>query len=288
MKRFLLISLAFVTLSSCNQDEIDRLKKENSELAEIAIKKDSSINEMLGTFNEIEDNLAEIRMREKMVEINTEVNPEDPGKFDRTQQIQEDIQMINMLLEENRKMIESLNAKLKSSELKVDEFRTMVKRLNAQIAEKNKQIADLRTQLKTKNYEVDSLTVIIDTLAIANQRQQKKIEEKIADINTAYYAYGTVDELVEAGILKLEGGFLGFGKKSLLKDDFNKEYFSKIDWTQQKSFLIYADDAKLITTHPPSSYEFKGAEDKVDSLVITSPQDFWQTSKYAVILVEQK
>lgn len=288
MNRFLILFLAIAMFTSCNQEEIDRLKQENTQLTDIAIKKDSSINEMLGTFNEIEDNLAEIRMREKMVEINTEVNPEDPGKFDRTQQIQEDIQMINMLLEENKKMIASLNSKLKSSELKVDEFRTMVKRLNAQLSEKNKQIAELRTELRTMNYEVDSLNTVIDTLALANQRQKRNIEEKIANINTAYYAYGTEEELIDAGILKQEGGFLGFGKKNFLKDDFNKNYFSKIDWTQQKSFLIYADEAELITTHPPSSYEFKGTDQKVDSLVITSPEDFWQTSKYAIILVKQK
>lgn len=288
MKRLLFLFSALAVLASCNQDEIERLKKENAELADIAIKRDSSINEMMGTFNEIEENLAEIRMRENMVEINTEANLEDPGKYDRTQQIQEDIQMINMLLKENKKMIESLNSQLKNSEIKVDEFRAMVKRLNEQIIEKDKQIAELRVELKKMNYEVDSLHTIIDTLALANQRQKKTIEEKIADINTAYYAYGTLDELIEAGILMEEGGFLGIGKDVVLRSDFNKEYFSKIDWTQQKSFLIYAEDAELITKHPGSSYKFEGTGEKVDSLVITSPEEFWQTSKYAVILVEQK
>lgn len=288
MKKLSLIFAAITLLVSCNQEEIDRLKEENAKLAEIAIKKDSSINEMMGTFNEIEENLAEIRLRENMVEINTELNPEDPGKFDRTQQIQEDIQMINMLLEENKKMIESLNSKLENSEIQVAEFREMVKRLNAQIAQKNEQIAALREELTNRNIQVDSLHTIIDTLALANQRQRKKIEEKVASINTAYYAYGTLDELLEAGVLMEEGGFLGFGKDVVLKDDFNKSYFSKIDWTQQKSFLIYAKDAELISSHPSSSYEFEGTEEQVDSLVITSPEDFWKVSKYAVILVEQE
>ena len=87
-------------------------------------------------------------------------------------------------------------------------------------------------------------------------------------------------------MLTKEGGFLGIGKNEELKDDFNKDYFSKIDIREQKSFLLYAKKAELITTHPKSSYEFMGADNKVDSLVIKDSEAFWNASKYLVILLE--
>lgn len=286
MRNSLLIFALAAIFTSCNQEELEKLNKENARLEQLSSQKDSSINNMMSTFNEIENNLAEIKAREQMVEINRDSDPESGGDFDRTEKIKEDIQMINFLLEENKKMIQNLNSQLEASNLKLSEFRVMVNRLKTQITEKDQQIAELRTQLSNMNIQMDSLHFTLDTLELANQKQRKLIEEKITEVNTAYYAYGTFEELEEQNVLTQSSGFLGLGKEEILKEDFNKEYFSKIDITRQKSFLIYADEARLITTHPANSYEFKGTEDSVDSLVITSPAEFWKASKYMVILVE--
>lgn len=286
MKAFVFPLVLIFSLASCNQEELDKLKEENQQLEQKADQKDSSINDMMATFNEIENNLAEIKAREQMVEISREGDTEGGAQYDRTEKIKEDIQMINYLLEENKKMIENLNAKLKASDLKVSEFRTMVNRLQTQLKEKDEQIAELRGQLSSMNIQMDSLHFTLDTLSLANQKQRRVIEEKITQVNTAYYAYGTYEELEEQNVLAKSGGFLGLGKDEVLRDDFNKEYFSKIDITKQKSFLIYAEEARLISTHPAGSYEFMGTENSVDSLVITSPDEFWKASKYMVVLVE--
>ena len=43
--------------------------------------------------------------------------------------------------------------------------------------------------------------------------------------------------------------------------------------------------AKIVTTHPSSSYSFDGPEGQVDNLIITDHAKFWSTSKYLVIVV---
>ena len=83
-----------------------------------------------------------------------------------------------------------------------------------------------------------------------------------------------------------EGGFLGLGKQEALKDGFNTEYFSIIDKTKTKSFLIYSKKAELVTNHPKGSYKFIGDDKRIDSLVITDPDSFWKASKYMVVLVD--
>ena len=109
--------------------------------------------------------------------------------------------------------------------------------------------------------------------------------QKTEELNTAFYAFGTSKELVKQGVLTKEGGFIGIGKAAKLKDDFNKSYFTKVDITKVLSISILAKKAKLITSHPASSYKFVG-EGKVDKLEITDSKEFWSVSKYLVIVVE--
>ena len=71
-----------------------------------------------------------------------------------------------------------------------------------------------------------------------------------------------------------------------MKDQFNDNYFTEIDVREQKSFLIYAEKAELITNHPTNSYKLMGMESRVDSLLITDPEEFWKASKYLVIVID--
>ena len=76
------------------------------------------------------------------------------------------------------------------------------------------------------------------------------------------------------------------GKSTKLKDDFNKEYFTKIDASQTSSINIGAKKAKVVTSHPSSSYKLIG-DKKVERIDILNAEDFWSNSKYLVIIIEQ-
>ena len=92
-------------------------------------------------------------------------------------------------------------------------------------------------------------------------------------------------ELEKQQVVTKDGGFIGLGKIEKLKDDFNRDYFEKIDIRKVKRLKLFCAKAKLITTHPANSYKIYG-QNRVDSLVITNPNQFWSVSKYLVVVVE--
>lgn len=281
LSAFIFLSLIYCT--ACNQEEVKQLEDEKSELQEEATQKDSLINEMLGAFNEIQANLNQIRAKEEGIELkaaNYEGDPEDIRAV-----INEDVNRISELMRKNEVMIEDLNKRMKSARIELAEFKKLVDNLNREVKRKNEQIAELNRILGDKELTIDSLYFTVDSLAISNQQKDNEIKEKVDEINEGFYAYGTFQELRDQNVITKEGGFLGLGKSETLKDDFNKEYFSKVDIRKQRSFLIYADKAELITPHPKGSYKFYG-EDKMDSLVVTNPDEFWRATKYLVILVD--
>lgn len=81
-----------------------------------------------------------------------------------------------------------------------------------------------------------------------------------------------------------EQGILADGK--VLRGNFNKNYFTKIDIRVDKEIKFYSKTAKLLTMHPSSSYTLTQDDKKQYVLKITNPQIFWSTSKYLVVLVK--
>lgn len=287
MKTFKIISLlaiAAVVLSSCNQDKIAELEKENQSLKASAAKKDSSINKMLASFNQIQSNLREIKKREGFIELNA--SDEDRSSEDIGKSIDEDVKSISNLMKQNQALVQELNRDLNQSQIKIEGFKSIVANLNDRVQSKNKEIASLNEQLKDKKIKIGQLYYSVDSLTFENKAKEEVIEKKIDELNTGYYAIGTFKELRDKNVITKEGGFLGLGKTEDLKDDFNTNYFSKVDIRKQQSFLIYADKAEVVTNHPKGSYEIKGADGKADSLIVTNPEAFWKATKYLVIKVD--
>lgn len=280
---FILILISTIAFVGCNEDKIAQLEAENQNLKEITLKKDSSISGMLSSFNEIQSNLKEIKNREGIIQVKTN---NDEITQDLNGIINEDIELISELMKRNEELIQKLNQDAKNSKVKMREFRTLIANLNESLKSKNQEIANLNEELKEKKIVIGQLYFSVDSLTFTNRRKDNEINDKIDQLNEAYYAFGTYKELKEKNVLTKEGGFLGLGKNEELKDNFNKEYFSKIDKRKQKSFLIYADKAELITKHPTGSYKMMGDKNKVDSLVILNSEDFWRATNYLVIVVD--
>jgi len=110
-------------------------------------------------------------------------------------------------------------------------------------------------------------------------------EQATVELNTAYFAYGTKRELKDNGVITKEGGFIGIGKTSKLKNDFNDNYFEKIDITQKKEITIVGRKPELVTSHPSSSFKLEQG-DESSKLTISDPEKFWGASKYLVIVVQ--
>ena len=154
----------------------------------------------------------------------------------------------------------------------------MIENLQNSINLKDEEIADLKTRMEGLNIELSNLTTNYQEVETENQ-------VKTNEINTAYYAIGTSKELKEKNVISKEGGFIGIGKTTKVKSDFNKEYFTKVNIEQTASINIGSRKAKIITTHPSSSYKIIG-EKPVEKIEITNAKEFWSASKYLVIIIE--
>jgi len=277
--RLLLIAPLF--LAACNEEpktdpRVDSLNKVNAGLNDQVGDQDSTIQAYLKAFNDIQDNLDEIKKKEKIVS-----DQAASGDVKNQQdQIKADIQAMYDLMAANKQKMASMNKKLKGNSKEIEELKRMSERLEMQLAEKDNEIAGLRGQLERLNVELSSLTMNYQNLETESTAKTEKL-------NTAYYAFGTSKELQRQGVLDKTGGFIGIGKAEKLKDDFNKNYFTRVDIMRDNEISLGgAKKPRMVTSHPKSSYRLEGTEDKIEKIVITDPEAFWSSSKYLVVIVD--
>ena len=290
MKNLLLV-LSVVVLVSCGQHkkEIARMQSKQDSVAALNVQKDNSILEFIGAMNEIQSNLDSIKTVEKIVSVQT--TPGTELKAEAKKRIIEDIAQINKLLEKNKELVNSLQGKLRNSNLKIAELEKMIDNLTKQVGDKDAEIAVLKQDLEKLHVDVAGLNQKIVTITSENEAAIKEknqtIEAKTNELNTAYYAFGIKKELTEKNVIEKEGGVLGMGKTLKMKKDFNRDYFMKIDIREFKQLPLNSKKAKLVTYHPEGSYHFTmTAKKTVENLVIDKPEEFWKASKYLLIVVE--
>ena len=282
MKKLILF-IPIILLVACNQQKVEQLQTKNDSLAVASQQKDSVITDFVKSLNDIADNLEQIKKKEKIITVTARKNVE--LKQETKDKITDDVKLIYSMMLQNKKIIASLSKKLKASNLQMKEFQIMIDRLKTQLQEKDVEINGLRNKLSGLNIKVDSLNLAIDTLFFESTQKSKVIVEQKDKLNTAYYVFGTENELKQQKIITKKGGFIGIGGVRKLMRDFNKNYFTKINISQTKTIEILMKKARIITSHPTDSYKIYG-ENNVDSLVITNPKKFWSVSKYLVIVVK--
>ncbi|MCE3226781.1 MAG: hypothetical protein K0S32_1332 [Bacteroidetes bacterium] len=277
----IVLGLASFNFSSCGDKEkevnplADSLKTVNSDLGGKLNEKEAALQEFIGAFNEIQENLNAIKEKERIV-TNASSTGDVKNKED---QIKEDIQAIYDLMNKNKSRIGALSKKLKDANLKLEGMEKMIENLQNTINLKDSEIADLKSKVESLNIELTNLNT-----------NYKAVEEESAakteELNTAYYAMGTSKELKEKNVISREGGFIGIGKTTKVKEDFNKEYFTKVNIEQTTVINVGAKKAKIITSHPKNSYKIVGTDKNVEKIEITNAKDFWGASKYLVVIIE--
>jgi predicted nucleic acid-binding Zn-ribbon protein len=276
----LILAIGSLTFTNCKDDEnkgnplADSLKNVNGALAGQLNEKEAAMQEFIASFNEIQENLNAIKEKEKIV-----TNATSKGDVrNKGNQIKEDIQSIYDLMAKNKNRIGALTQKLKQSNLKLSGLEKMIENLQNSLVLKDEEIAELKTRMEGLNIELANLNTNYKVV-------ETESAEKTEALNTAYYAVGTSKELKEKKVISKEGGFIGLGKSTKVSSDFNKEYFTKINIEQTTSINVGAKKAKLLTTHPSSSYKFVG-EKPIQKLEITNPKEFWASSKYLIIAID--
>ena len=279
---FILILSLFLFASCGEGEKVKELESQNQALEEAALQKEETVNKLLFSINQIQENLNKIKSKEGVVRISTNDDVADANVVS----INEDIKLISELMKQNEELMQDLQQQLKNASADNKELLRLVDNLKEQLNERNQKIAALNHELQEKKIKIGQLYFSVDSLAHVNKTKESELRQTTDKLFEAYYAYGTFKELKEKKVLSKEGGILGIGSKESLSEDFNKDYFSKIDIREQTSFLIMAKKAELVTNHPSGSYEFMGGKEGIDSLVITNSDEFWSASKYLVIVVD--
>ena len=271
---------ALLSFNSCKQEKVvpstDNLAQADS-LQKILDQKDSEINEMLGTLNEIQEGFNEINQAENRVSI-----VKDGEGANKSQQIRENIKFISNAMKRNRELIAKLQKQLRESSIHGEQFKTTIENLVKQLNDKDEQLQQLRSELDAKDIHIteldetiNNLNTDVSSLKAESNAKSQTISSQDKQLNTAWYVFGTKKELKNQRII--EDG-------KLLQSSFNKSYFTKIDIRVDKVINLYSKSAKILTTHPSSSYTLTRDGNKQYTLRITNPDLFWSTSKYLVVL----
>ena len=284
MKKYFLLLLIPIFVASCGREakkKAEELQARTDSLMTQTMQKDEAINEFVRSINDIQGTLDTIKMKENVINLSTERG----GELKQTakDQIKTDIQTIYSMMLKNKDQLNKLSKKLKASNLKVDELQKMVSRLEADIASKAAQLDDLRDKLAKMNIKFVAATMTIDTLSKTVNEQGQKLNDQTqtiaaqeAALNTAYYVIGTSKNLKTYGVVK----------KSDVLADFNKELFTKIDIREVTEISILSKKAKILSSHPSTSYKFTGDKKIIQALQILDYKAFWSNSKYLVIMVD--
>lgn len=288
MKKLIIALLVLPMFVACNQKELKQLREQNKQLQLMAKQKDSTINEFVESLNTIEENLAIITEKEKIIAVDTK---ETPSKNKRDK-IASDINLINNLLDQNRKDLADLEKKLKNSWYQNSKLRKLTARLKSEMKEKeaeitslNEKVANLNIKVETLNDQVGELNNTVAALNTSNQDQEKTIKDKTEALNTAYYVIGTTQELKEKQVITRQGGLLGIGRTSKLNQQFDANKFTKIDITKTTSIPVSSKKIILVTSHPEGSYQIERDENMANAITILNPIEFWKASKFLVIRV---
>lgn len=282
MKKLLMMAcLAAFVLTGCNDGKNNAANNaaQSDSLNSIIAQKDSELNDMLGTLNEIEEGLNQINEAENRVVLLK--NGEGATK---RQKLKEDVQFIATRMKQNKELLAKLQKQLANSSIQGDQLKKTIENLQKQLVEKEKQLQALREELDSKDIHIAALDETINNLNTKTSNLTKESSKKTEvinaqdkQLNTAWYVFGTKKELKNQHIM--ENG-------KVMTGNFNKSYFTKVDIREVSEIKLYSKSAKLLTTHPSSSYTLVRDANKQYTLRITNSQIFWSTSKYLVVLVK--
>ena len=289
-KIMILVAVALtVALTACEnkatqeqQAQADMSSRDS--LLSVIAQKDNELNDMMTTLNDIQEGFRQINEAEGRVNL-SKGQPETSQR----EEIMENLAFIQRTMQLNRELIARLQQQLKtntsaSSKLKAT-LEATIEGLNSELEAKNKQIADLTAELEQKNLyiakqgeQITALNQNVNDLTAQNEAKSRTMAAQDKELHTGWYVFGTKRELKEQNILQRDD--------VLRSDQFNKDYFTRVDIRVDKVIKLYSKSAKLLTNHPAGSYSLDRDSQGQYTLRITNPQEFWRASRYLVIVVK--
>lgn len=283
MKKPFIIAIAAIALAACQEKKEAATPNVNDarvdSLQRIIDQKDNELNDVMSTFNEIQEGFRLIEAAEQKVNV-----IKDGEATNKSEQIRESIRNIQQRMQHNRELIARLQQQVREGSSRSEELRRTIANFTKELENKNNELAQLRAELQEKDIKiaeldntVNSLNSDVSQLREETAQKTETINTQDAQLHTAWYVFGTKKELQEQNI---------YQKGKVLQSNFNKSYFTKIDIRVDKEIKLYSRSVRMLTSHPAGSYTLQPDAQRMYVLRIINPQQFWSTSKYLVVLVK--
>ena len=188
--------------------------------------------------------------------------------------------------------VQAIQENIKAQKLQLAELRKKNNKQNQQQAQLQFQHAKLIENIGDQEEEILVLINELDQYDLRHQQLEEDLHalrmerEKLEDaLYSAAIFIGNREELLNEGLAEMKGGFLGFGKKTVLKDDFNTAAFHPIDARLTSVFHLEGKEVKVLSSHPSEAYRIEKISDQ-QQFTILDPDAFWSRSKHLTVLVQ--
>lgn len=283
MKKIFIVAIAAFAVMACQEKKdggtVSTTDIRIDSLQRIIDQKDNELNDIMSTFNEIQEGFRLIEAAERNVSV-----IKDGEATNKHEQIRESIRNIQQRMQHNRDLIARLQQQAREGSTRSEELKRTINNFVKELENKNNELQQLRTELQEKDIRITELdntvTELNSNVTQLKEETAKKTEtinNQDAQLHSAWYVFGTRKELQEQNI---------YQKGKVLQSSFNKNYFTKIDIRVDKEIKLYSKSATMLTSHPAGSYTLQPDAQQQYVLRITNPQLFWSTSKYLVVLVK--
>ena len=280
-------AVVFITRENEYKEQQTETQLVNENLSAIIEHRDSIINDLVETFNEIEQDMNIVQEKENLLALSAE----DPEFSDDVRErILSEVRQMNQLLEENKAKVNELNRRLKESGIEIAALKEKMAMLEASISQRDSSIQVLKLELVERDFQLAEMNTVIDSLGTEVGVMEETILQKeavisqhVAELDKAFLASGTSKELEEKGILTKEGGFLGLGRNKTVPATIADSYFDQISISETERIDVNAKKVEFISDHPEDSYKVISNDSIVQYIEITEPEKFWKKTRYAVV-----
>lgn len=273
----LLMVLCLFAGGCADQPTVGSDNRERDSLQTVVYQKDSLIEAVFADINTITENLAQIKVRERIISTAPAEGITRP--IDR---VNSDLAAIEQLLTENRAKIAELQqavARLRKTNLRIGELERLIEGLNTQLDGKDAEISQLRAEIAEQALAMQQLN---ERLAVEQSARRAQVDSLAQqndaldrELHTVYYMVGQRKMLLEAGIIDRS-------QKTAAGNTLDG--FIRADSRELVEVPIRQKRVSLITAHPEDSYRLIRSSDKtVQKLVIIDPERFWESSRVLII-----
>ena len=281
MKKVMMAFSAALVLFSCgeNTNAYKELQAKLDSVTRINDSYEADLAETDSLVANVLTNFQDISTAEKMIDVNPR------GEMSQTQKerIKNNVTLINDKLRASTEALDALTQKLAAGGTENKRLRHTIAALKKDLEVQRQRIIALTEELQRKDLAIGALDSIVTTLGQDVERlnettakQASTLATQDKEMHTVRYCVGTKSDLKDFKLLQ---------SGRLVTDGADLSYFTTADQRKLSQIPLYSRDAKILTTHPASSYVLIADGEKNLTLNFKDHKAFWSASRMLVIQV---